>query len=113
MNEKNKKKEKNKIRKIAIIISSLLITACSYNPVIDTAGRSGTFPVAKAEQITDDIILCTKFAENTLSDSQEFQAWIIDNILRPASLGVVSKADDTRKNYIRKCLSNRGHSVLN
>ena len=113
MNEKNKKIEKNKIRKIAIIISFLLITACAYNPVIDTAGRSGTFPVAKAEQITDDIILCTKFAENTLSDSQEIQAWIIDNILRPASLGVVSKADDTRKNYIRKCLTNRGHSVLN
>jgi hypothetical protein len=92
----------------------LLISNCStYKPVVDTAGRSGTFPNAKAEQITDDTILCTKFAENTLSDSQEFQGWLIDNIFRPASLGVVGKADDTRKNYIRKCMSNRGHSVLN
>jgi hypothetical protein len=99
-----------------IIISLLLITltGCyTYKPVVDTAGRSGTFPNAKAEQITDDTILCTKFAENTLSDSQEFQGWLIDNIFRPASLGVVSKADDTRKNYIRKCMTNRGHSVLN
>ena len=99
-----------------IIISLLLITltGCyTYKPVIDTAGRSGTFNVVRAEKITDDIILCTKFSYDTLSDSQEFQAWIIDNILRPASLGVVSKADDTRKNYIRKCLNNRGHSVLN
>jgi hypothetical protein len=101
------------MKKIITTLLLLIMTSCAYNPVIDTAGRSGTFPVAKAEQITDDIILCTKFAENTLSDSQEFQAWIIDNILRPASLGVVSKADDTRKNYIRKCLTNRGHSVLN
>ena len=101
------------MKKIITTLLLFIMTSCSYNPVIDTAGRSGTFPVAKAEQITDDIILCTKFAENTLSDSQEFQAWIIDNILRPASLGVVSKADDTRKNYIRKCLTNRGHSVLN
>jgi hypothetical protein len=99
-----------------IIISLLLITlvGCyAYKPVIDTAGRSGTFNEVRAEKITDDIILCTKFSNDTLSDSQEFQAWIIDNILRPASLGVVSKADDTRKNYIRKCLNNRGHSVLN
>jgi hypothetical protein len=99
-----------------IIISLLLITLAgcyTYKPVIDTAGRSGTFNEVRAEKITDDIILCTKFSYDTLSDSQEFQAWIIDNILRPASLGVVSKADDTRKNYIRKCLNNRGHSVLN
>jgi hypothetical protein len=98
---------------LSLIIILLLGNCSTYKPVIDTAGRSGTFPNAKAEQITDDTILCTKFAENTLSDSQEFQGWLIDNILRPASLGVVSKADDTRKNYIRKCLINRGHSILN
>ena len=93
----------------------ILVTSnCStYKPVVDSSGRSGTFPQSQAELITNDTILCTKFAENTLSDSQEFQGWLIDNIFRPASLGVVSKADDTRKNYIRKCMSNRGHSVLN
>jgi len=96
------------------LILILTISNCNtYKPVVDTAGRSGTFPNAKAEQITDDTILCTKFAEDVLSDSQEFQGWLIDNIFRPASLGVVSKADDTRKNYIRKCMTNRGHSVLN
>jgi anti-sigma-K factor RskA len=98
---------------LSLILILLLGNCSTYKPVVDTAGRSGTFPNAKAEQITDDTILCTKFAENTLSDSQEFQAWLIDNIFRPASLGVVSKADDTRKNYIRKCMTNRGHSVLN
>jgi len=98
---------------LSLILILLLGNCSTYKPVVDTAGRSGTFPNAKAEQITDDTILCTKFAENTLSDSQEFQGWLIDNIFRPASLGVVSKADDTRKNYIRKCMSNRGHSVLN
>ena len=99
-----------------IIISLLLITLTScytYKPVIDTAGRSGTFNEVRAEKITDDIILCTKFSYDTLSDSQEFQAWIIDNILRPASLGVVSKAEDTKKNYIKKCLVGRNHNVIN
>lgn len=102
------------MKKLLSLIVILSITSCTtYKPVVDTAGRSGTFPHTKAEDITNDIILCEKFAEKTLSDSQEFQAWIIDNILRPASLGVVSKADDTRKNYTRKCLTNRGHSLLN
>ena len=96
------------------LILIITISNCStYKPVVDTAGRSGTFPDGKSENITNDTILCTKFAENILSDSQEFQSWIIDNVLRPASLGVVSKADDTRKNYIRKCMINRGHSILN
>jgi hypothetical protein len=96
------------------LILIITISNCStYKVVVDTAGRSGTFPDGKSENITNDTILCTKFAEDVLSDSQEFQAWIIDNILRPASLGVVSKADDTRKNYIRKCMINRGHSILN
>jgi anti-sigma-K factor RskA len=98
---------------ISLVIFLILVNCSTYKPVIDTAGRSGTFNEVRAERITDDITLCTKFAEDTLSDSQEFQGWIIDNILRPASLGVVSKSDDTRKNYIRKCLNNRGHSVLN
>ena len=98
---------------LSLIIILLLGNCSTYRPVVDSAGRSGTFPHAQAEQITNDTILCTKFAENTLSDSQEFQGWLIDNIFRPASLGVVSKADDTRKNYIRKCMTNRGHSVLN
>ena len=110
----NNKLEREWMKKILISLLLITLTGCyTYKPVIDTAGRSGTFNEVRAEKITDDIILCTKFSYDTLSDSQEFQAWIIDNILRPASLGVVSKADDTRKNYIRKCLNNRGHSVLN
>ena len=102
------------MKKLILLSLILSLTSCyTYKPVVDSAGRSGTFPHAQAEQITNDTIICTKFAENTLSDSQEFQGWLIDNIFRPASLGVVSKADDTRKNYIRKCMTNRGHSVLN
>jgi hypothetical protein len=52
-------------------------------------------------------------ADQHLSTSAEVQAWIIDNILRPASLGVVSKAEDTKKNYIKNCLKGRNHNVIN
>ena len=92
----------------------LVTSACStYKPIIDSKGRAGTWNEARAVEITDDIQHCSMLADQHLSNSTEFQAWIIDNILRPASLGVVSKAEDTKKNYIKKCLAGRNHNVIN
>ena len=97
---------------LSLILLSL--TNCStYKPIIDTKGRAGTWNEARATEITDDIQHCSMLADQHLSSSTEFQAWIIDNILRPASLGVVSKAEDTKKNYIKKCLAGRNHNVIN
>ena len=102
--------------KKGILLSLILLslTNCStYKPIIDTKGRAGTWNEARATEITDDIQHCSMLADQHLSNSTEFQAWIIDNILRPASLGVVSKAEDTKKNYIKKCLAGRNHNVIN
>ncbi len=41
---------------IIIIFSSL--ASCAYKPVVDTAGRSGTFNENKAHEITNDIQHC-------------------------------------------------------
>jgi hypothetical protein len=96
------------------LILILTISNCStYKPIIDTKGRAGTWNEARAVEITDDIHHCRMLAEQHLSNSTEFQSWIIDNILRPASLGVVGKAEDTKKNYIKKCLAGRNHNVIN
>ena len=37
-----------------IIIAFAALNACSYKPVIDTAGRSGTFKSDRASEITND-----------------------------------------------------------
>ena len=96
------------------LILIITISNCStYKPIIDTKGRAGTWNEARATEITDDIQHCTMLADQHLSTSSEVQAWIIDNILRPASLGVVSKAEDTKKNYIKNCLKGRNHNVIN
>ena len=96
------------------LILIIAISNCStYKPIIDTKGRAGTWNEARATEITDDIQHCTMLADQHLSKSTEAQAWIIDNILRPASLGVVSKAEDTKKNYIKNCLKGRNHNVIN
>ena len=48
------------------MVSLTLLQACSYKPIIDTAGRSGTFNEDKAKEITNDLQHCKYLAkENT------------------------------------------------
>ena len=102
------------MKKLILLSLVLSLTSCyTYKPIIDSKGRAGTWNEARAVEITDDIQHCTMLADQHLSNSTEFQAWIIDNILRPASLGIVSKSEDTKKNYIKKCLAGRNHNVIN
>ena len=100
-----------------IILLSLILlnlTNCStYKPIIDTKGRAGTWNEARAVEITDDIQHCRTLADEHITTSMEFQNFIILNILRPASLGVVSVPEDTKKNYIKNCLKGRNHNVIN
>ena len=92
----------------------ILVTSCStYKPIIDTKGRAGTWNEARATEITDDIQHCTMLADQYVTTNMEVQNWIITNILRPASLGIVSLPEDTKKNYIRNCLKGRNHNVIN
>ncbi len=102
------------MKKLILLSLILSLTSCAtYTPIVDSVGRSGTFNEIKADRITDDIILCTSLADKHITTSMEIQNFVILNILRPASLGVVSVPEDTKKNYIRKCLHNRGDSLIN
>ena len=44
----------------------LFVQACAYKPVIDTAGRSGTFDINKSDQITNDLQHCKSLDMNIL-----------------------------------------------
>ena len=87
---------------LTLAISCTLLSACAYKPIIDSNGRSGTFDKSKAENVTNDKILCKTLAkENTT---------FVANIL----YWTFSPTMDTKKESLtRKCLTNRGHSVLN
>ena len=102
--------------KKGILLSLILLslTNCStYKPIIDTKGRAGTWNEARATEITDDIQHCRTLADEHITTSMEVQNFIILNILRPASFGVVSVPEDTKKNYIKNCLKGRNHNVIN
>ncbi len=84
----------------AILVT--LLNACAYKPIIDTAGRSGTFDTDQAKEITNDTQHCQTIAK----DNTNF----ISNILYWS----VSPTMDTKyESIMRKCLTKRGHSVLN
>ena len=79
-----------------------LLNACAYKPIIDTAGRSGTFDTDQTKEITNDTQHCQTIAK----DNTNF----ISNILYWS----VSPTMDTKyESIMRKCLTKRGHSVLN
>ena len=96
---------------IAILVTSL--QACAYKPIIDTAGRSGTFNEDKANQITNDIILCEQLAEKNTNKAVESYKVVHNWYLRPSTLWLMPKVDYTRKKLIRNCLTGRGHNVIN
>ena len=102
------------MKKLILLSLVLSLTSCStYTPIIDSKGRAGTWNEARAVEITDDIQHCRTLADEHITTSMEIQNFIILNILRPASLGVVSVPEDTKKNYIKKCLAGRNHNVIN
>jgi hypothetical protein len=87
---------------LLLMLSMTLLQACSYKPIIDTAGRSGTFDSDRANLITDDQLHCKTLAK----DNTNF----VSNILYWS----VSPTMDTKyESIVRKCLTKRGHSVLN
>ena len=91
---------KKTILTYAIFVAFL--QGCAYKPVIDTAGRSGTFDQDRANLITDDTLHCKTLAK----DNSNF----VSNILYWS----VSPTLDTKyESIVRKCLTKRGHSVLN
>lgn len=80
----------------------ILLQACVYKPVVDTAGRSGTFDKSQAVELTNDLQHCETIAKKNSN--------FVSNILYWS----VSPTMDTKYEALtRKCLINRGHSILN
>jgi hypothetical protein len=80
-----------------------LLNACAYKPIIDTAGRSSSsFNESQAKEISNDLQHCKTMAKENST--------FVGNIL----YWTLSPTMDTKyESIMRKCVQNRGHSVLN
>ena len=79
-----------------------LLNACAYKPIIDTAGRSGTFNSDLAKEITNDEMHCEKLAKDNTNFISNITFWALNQNM-----------DTKYESIMRKCLTKRGHSVLN
>ena len=89
------------MRVILLTILAMFLVGCAYDPVIDTAGRSGTFNEDKAKEITNDLQHCKTIADSNSSFVSNIIYWIGS-----------PEAETKHESIYRKCLNNRGHSVL-
>ena len=94
---------KNFIRLVFLTIFFGLLTSCaSYKPLVDTAGRSGTFDDDKAKEISNDLQHCKQMAKDNISITSNISFWLMS-----------PTAQTQYQDIYRKCMINRGHSVLN
>ena len=85
-----------------LIFLIIFVQGCSYNHIIDTAGRSGTFNETKAVEITNDIQHCDTIAKKNSNFVTNITYWVLSPTM-----------DTKYEDLSRKCLQNRGHSILN
>ena len=95
------------------VLLSALLTNCAYKPVIDTKGRSGSYPSDRAAEITDDIQHCSTLANQEISALTDGIVWGYNNVFRGLFFWLPPEEKRTRENYTKKCLSGRGHNVIN
>ncbi|QGZ18120.1 hypothetical protein HTVC111P_gp07 [Pelagibacter phage HTVC111P] len=87
---------------LLLMLSMTLLQACAYKPIIDTAGRSGTFDSDRANLITDDQLHCKTLAKDNTNFVSNILYWSVSPTL-----------DTKYESIVRKCLTQRGHSILN
>lgn len=91
------------IRLVFLTLFFGLLTSCaSYKPLVDTAGRSGTFDEDKAKEISNDLQHCKQMAKDNISITSNISFWLMS-----------PTAQTQYQDIYRKCMINRGHSVLN
>ena len=80
-----------------------LLNACAYKPIIDTAGKSSAnFNEDQAKEITNNVQHCKTIAKENTTFVGNIMYWTLSPTM-----------DTKKESLIRKCLTNRGHSVLN
>ena len=85
-----------------LYILGFFISCASYKPIVDTAGRSGTYNEDKAKEISNDLQHCKQIAKENTNTLSNISFWLMS-----------PTAQTQYEDIYRKCMVNRGHSVLN
>jgi len=99
---------------IVIVLSLTLLQGCAtYKPIVDTAGRSGTFNETKAKEITNDLKHCKSLAKENTNSLVETGKAVYNVWWRASTLWLSDKLEYNYPKIYRNCVKGRGHSVVN
>jgi len=99
-------------KKIIVIASAILLNACAYNPVIDTAGRSGRYNSDQAKLITNDIQHCKTIADTNTNRTIDYTKQLVNFYFSSITIGIIPARELEYNALVKECLKGRGHSVL-
>ena len=90
-----------------------LLQACVPKMVIDTKGRSGTFDYSRAEDLTNDKIICQQLVKDNVNLVFDYNRFAFTNYVEIGTIGLIKSDELQSKKIYRNCLKGRNHNVIN
>ena len=87
------------------------LLSCSYQPIIDSRGKSSANIEGSAERMHDDLYTCKDIVKDNTNSAFDNSKKVY-NALRWRVLWISPKLE-TSDDLLRECLEGRGHNVLN
>ena len=90
-----------------------LLQACVPKMVIDTKGRSGTFDYSRAENLTNDKIICQQLVKDNVNLVFDYTRFAFTKYVEIGTIGLIKSDELQSKKIYRNCLKGRNHNVIN
>ena len=101
------------MKKILLLaVFATLLQACVPKMIIDTKGRSGTFDYSRAEDLTNDKIICQELVKDNVNLVLDYTRFAFTKYVEIGTIGLIKANELQSKKINRECLKNRGHSIL-
>ena len=102
------------MKKILLLaVFAPLFQACVPKMVIDTKGRSGTFDYSRAEDLTNDKIICQQLVKDNVNLVFDYTRFAFTKYVEIGTIGLIKSDELQSKKIYRNCLKGRNHNVIN
>ena len=102
------------MKKILLLaVFATLLQACVPKMVIDTKGRSGTFDYSRAEDLTNDKIICQQLVKDNVNLVFDYTRFAFTKYVEIGTIGLIKSDELQSKKIYRNCLKGRNHNVIN
>ena len=98
---------------LLLVVFATLLQACDPKMVVDTKGRSGTFDYSRAEDLTNDKIICQQLVKDNVNLVFDYTRFAFTKYVEIGTIGLIKSDELQSKKIYRNCLKGRNHNVIN